>query len=114
LFAQLDDRFGGGRRRSALIHYLGNDASRLLRGRYSETTGRALYSSVAEATLLAAWISYDSMLGSALAQRYFVRALALAQVGDDRLLGASILDAMSHQATYAGRAVDMASLGVRK
>jgi hypothetical protein len=48
-------------------------------------------------------MSYDSMPTEALAQRYFVQALALAQAGGDRLLGASILDAMSHQATYLGR-----------
>ena len=66
--------------------------------------------SVAEATLLAAWMSYDSAPRSALAQRYFIQALALAQAGGDRLLGASILDAMSHQATYTGRFGEAASL----
>ena len=65
---------------------------------------------MAEATLLAAWMSYDSMPGSALAQRYFIQALSLAQAGGDRLLGASVLDAMSHQATYLGRFGEAASL----
>jgi predicted XRE-type DNA-binding protein len=110
MFVQLDNRFGGGHARAALAQYLSTDAGRLLRGRYSETIGRALYSSVAEATLLAAWMSYDSMPTSALAQRYFIQALALAQAGDDRLLGASILDAMSHQATYLGRFGEAANL----
>ena len=110
LFVHLDNRFGGGHARTALVQYLSTDAGRLLRGRYSETTGQALYSSVAEATLLAAWMSYDSMPASALAQRYFIQALALAQAGDDRLLGASILDAMSHQATYMGRFGEAANL----
>ena len=63
-----------------------------------------------EATLLAAWMSYDSAPASALAQGYFVQALALAQAGNDRLLGASILDAMSHQATFTGRFTEAASL----
>lgn len=110
MFAQLDDRFGGGHARTALIQYLSADAGRLLNGRYTEATGRALFSSVAEATLLAAWMSYDSMPGSALAQRYFTQALALAQAGGDRLLGASVLDAMSHQATYLGRFGEAANL----
>jgi hypothetical protein len=48
-------------------------------------------------------MSYDSTPRSPLAQRYFIQALGLAQAADDRLLGASILDAMSHQATYIGR-----------
>ena len=109
-FRQLDDRFGGGHARQALIQYLNADGDRLLSGRYSETIGNALFSSVAEATLLAAWMSYDSAPRSALAQRYFIQALALAQAGADRLLGASILDAMSHQATHTGRFGEAASL----
>jgi transcriptional regulator with XRE-family HTH domain len=59
-FRQLDDRFGGGNARQALIQYLGTDADRLLRGRYTGAVGSALFSTVAEATLLAAWMSYDS------------------------------------------------------
>ena len=54
---------------------------------------------MAEATLLAAWKTYDGAPASRLAQKYLIQALSLAQVGNDRLLGASILDAMSHQAT---------------
>jgi tetratricopeptide (TPR) repeat protein len=65
---------------------------------------------VAEATLLAAWTTYDAAPASRLAQKYFVQALALAQAGNDRLLGASILDAMSHQATYTGRYQEAANL----
>jgi hypothetical protein len=110
MFVQLDDRFGGGHAREALIQYLRVDGERLLRGRYTEGVGRALFSATAEATLLAAWMSYDSMPGSALAQRYFIQALALAQAGNDRLLGASVLDAMSHQATYIGRFAEAANL----
>ena len=109
-FSHLDDRFGGGHARHALIQYLSSDGDRLLRGRYTETVGSALFSSVAEATLLGAWMTYDSAPRSALAQRYFIQALALAQAGEDRLLGASILDAMSHQATHVGRFGEAASL----
>jgi len=90
--------------------YLDTDADRLLRGRYTGAVGSALFSTVAEATLLAAWMSYDSAPRSALAQRYFIQALALAQAGGDQLLGASILDAMSHQATYTGRFTEAANL----
>ena len=110
MFKQLDDRFGGGHARTSLIQYLSTDAERMLRGWYTEAVGRALFSATAEATLLAAWMSYDSMPGSALSQRYFIQALALAQAGNDRLLGASVLDAMSHQATYMGRFGEAANL----
>ena len=87
MFGHLDDRFGGGHGRTALIQYLSTDAGRLLRGRYTDAVGRALFSATAEATLLAAWMSYDSMPGSALAQRYFIQALALAQAGTPRTFG---------------------------
>lgn len=110
VFAQLDDRYGGGHARQALVQYLSADAERLLRGRFTDAVGRELYSVVGEATLLAAWMTYDSAPSSGLAQRYFVQALALAKAADDRLLGASILDAMSHQATYTGRFSDAANL----
>jgi hypothetical protein len=55
-------------------------------------------------------MTYDCTPSSGLAQRYFVQALALAKAADDRLLGASILDAMSHQATYTGRFSDAVNL----
>ena len=109
-FAQLDDRFGGGHARQALVQYLSADADRLLRGRYTGAVGSALFSAVAEATLLAAWMSYDAAPRSALAQRYFIQALGLAQAGENRVLGAGILDAMSHQATYTGRFAEAANL----
>ncbi len=110
MFAKLDDQFGGGHARQSLIQYLSTDGERLLRGRYPEAIGRKLFSAVGEASLLAAWMTYDSAPTSSLAQRYFIQALALAQAGDDRLLGASILDAMSHQATHIGRFGEAATL----
>jgi hypothetical protein len=110
MFQRLDDQFGGGHARQALIQYLRIDAERLLHGRYTGAVGKELFSSVAEATLLAAWMSYDAAPASRLAQKYFVQALGLAQAGNDRLLGASILDAMSHQATYTGRFREAANL----
>jgi len=110
VFAGLDDRYGGGHARQALIQYLRTDADRLLSGRYSDAVRRELFAAVGAATLLAAWMTYDSAPASGLAQKYFVQALALAQAGDDRLLGASILDAMSHQATFLRRFTEAASL----
>jgi transcriptional regulator with XRE-family HTH domain len=110
MFRELDNRFGGGHAREALIRYLQGDAVRLLSGRYPDTVGSALLSAVAEATQLAAWMTYDSTPRSPLAQRYYIQALGLAQSGGDRLLGAGILDAMSHQATYTGRFREAANL----
>jgi hypothetical protein len=110
MFVQLDDRYGGGHARQALIQYLSGDGGRLLRGRHPEAVRGALVSAVAEATLLAAWMSYDAAPLSGLGQRYFIQALGLAQAAGNRLLGAGILDAMSHHATYTGRFQEAANL----
>src|SRR2546421_5969235 len=95
-FSKLDNDFGGGHARRALIQYLGSDVARLLAGRYTEQIRRELFAAAAEGTLLAGWARYDA--GLALAQRYFIQALRLSQAADSPLLGGSILDAMSHQA----------------
>lgn len=109
MFASLDDRFGGGHARRALIEYLRLEVRPLLEGRYTEGVGRFLFSAAAEATLLAAWMSYDA--GShRIAQRYFIQALGMAEAGRDRQLAASILGAMSHQATFLGRLPEAANL----
>jgi hypothetical protein len=109
-FARLDNQFGGSHARRALVQYLRSDAADLLNGTYNEQTGRDLFAAIAEATLLAAWMTYDSAPGHGLAQRYFIQALRLAQAADDPLLGGSILDAMSHQATFLGRHHEAANL----
>ncbi|MFI1585208.1 hypothetical protein [Embleya sp. NPDC020630] len=101
IYADLDNRFGGGHGRRALIQYLDGDVAELLTARSTEPVGRALFGTVAEATLLAGWMSYDSG-HHGLAQRYFIQALRLAQAAEDRRLAGSVLSAMSHQATYLG------------
>ncbi|MXQ57535.1 hypothetical protein GSE51_07955 [Streptomyces sp. XHT-2] len=109
MFAHLDDQFGGDHARHSVIQYLNNDVAPLLRGRYTEQVGRALFSTVAEATLLAGWMSYDAC-HHGLAQRYFLQALRLAQDANDRRLAGSILSAMSHQATFLGQYTQAATL----
>ncbi|MFJ4687812.1 hypothetical protein [Streptomyces sp. NPDC088789] len=109
VFAELDDRFGGDHARHSLVQYLSRDVASLLTGQYTEAVGRALFSTVAETTLLAAWMSYDAC-HHGLAQRYFLQALRLAQDGNDRRLAGSILSAMSHQATFIGHFTEAATL----
>jgi transcriptional regulator with XRE-family HTH domain len=109
LFAELDNRFGGAHARRSLIHFLDRDAASLLTGRYTDQVGCELYAAVAEASLLAAWTSYDCGLNG-LAQRYFLQALRLAQSAGDRRLACSVLSAMSHQATYLGHLTEAANL----
>ncbi|MFD0492430.1 hypothetical protein ACFQ0O_41280 [Saccharopolyspora spinosporotrichia] len=109
MFDRLDGQHGGGHARRALIEFLGTDLGGLLRGSYDDKVGRELYKAAAQATLLGAWMSYDAGLHG-LAQRYFIQALRLADESGDRLLGASILDAMSHQATFLGNYREAANL----
>jgi tetratricopeptide (TPR) repeat protein len=101
LFRALDNAYGGGHARQALIRYLESEAEPMLRGRYNEAIGRALFGAVADLTRLAGWTSYD--IGAhGLAQRYFVQALRLAQAANDRLYGGYVLVTMSRQAVYLG------------
>lgn len=109
LFTELDNRFGGAHARRSLIHFLDRDAAALLAGSYTDAVGRELFAAVSEASLLAAWTSYDCGLHG-LAQRYFIQALRLAQTLADRRLACSIMSAMSHQANYVGHFAEAANL----
>ncbi|MQA16959.1 MAG: XRE family transcriptional regulator [Pseudonocardiaceae bacterium] len=109
MFDYLDGQFGGGHGRSSLVEYLSTELGALLHGTFTEQTGRELFRAAAQATLLCAWMSYDAGAHS-LAQRYFIQALGLADASGDKLVAASILDAMSHQATFLGRYREAANL----
>lgn len=100
-FDRLDSTFGGAHARNALVQYLRTELPRLLRASGSGEVRQALFAAAGEATQLAAWMAYDAGLHG-LAQRYFIQALGFADAANDRLLAASILDAMSHQASYLG------------
>ncbi|MEU3460011.1 regulator [Streptomyces sp. NPDC006733] len=99
LFRSLDNTYGGGHARQALVRYLEHEAEPMLRGTYGEVLGRRLFGAVADLTRLAGWTSYD--IGAhGLAQRYFVQALRLAQASGDRVYGGYVLVTMSRQAVY--------------
>lgn len=109
MFDHLDGKFGGGHARSSLIEYLSTELGVLLHGAFTEQTGRELFRAAAQATLLCAWMSYDAG-AHGIAQRYFIQALSLADASGDKLVAGSILDAMSHQATFLGRYREAANL----
>ncbi|MEO3843093.1 regulator [Streptomyces sp. B22F1] len=101
MFRALDNAYGGGHARQALVRYLEHEVEPMLRGTYNEATGRRLFSAAADLTRLAGWTSYD--IGAhGLAQRYFVQALRLAQASGDRAYGSYVLVTMSRQAVYLG------------
>ncbi|MEU4113728.1 regulator [Kitasatospora sp. NPDC028055] len=101
LFRALDHAYGGGHARQALVRYLESEAEPMLRGRYGEQIGRALFGAVADLTRLAGWTSFD-IAAHGLAQRYFVQALRLSQAAGDRALGGYVLVTMSQQAVHLG------------
>ncbi|MGC5397796.1 regulator [Streptomyces sp. DT20] len=101
LFRTLDDAYGGGHARQALVRYLEHETEPMLRGTYGEATGRRLFAAAADLTRLAGWTSYD-IAAHGLAQRYFVQSLRLAQAAGDRAYGSYVLITMSRQAVYLG------------
>ncbi|MEU5907509.1 helix-turn-helix domain-containing protein [Micromonospora sp. NPDC047467] len=104
-YRRLDNQYGGGHARAAVVRYLHQEVTPLLHnGRYETSTGQKLLSAVAELTQLAGWQAYD-VADHGVAQLYLTHALDLARAADDAGLGAEILAAMSHQATYLGHGV---------
>lgn len=101
LFRTLDNMYGGGHARQALVRYLEHECEPMLRGTYGETTGRRLFAAAADLTRLAGWTSYD-IAAHGLAQRYYVQSLRLAQAAGDRAYGSYVLVTMSRQAVYLG------------
>jgi hypothetical protein len=104
-YRRLDNQYGGGHGRDAVARYLDQEVTPLLRdGRYDGAVGRALLGATAELVQLAGWQAYD-IAEHGIAQRYFVLALDLARTAGDNGLGAEVLAATSHQATYLADAV---------
>ncbi|MFZ3493081.1 regulator [Streptomyces sp. 5.8] len=101
LFHALDQTYGGGHARRALVSYLTDEVEPMLRGTYGEATGRRLFSAAADLTRLAGWTAYD-VTAHGLAQRYFVQALRFTEAAGDRVYGCYVLVTMSSQAIYLG------------
>ncbi|WBB71988.1 XRE family transcriptional regulator [Micromonospora sp. WMMD1128] len=98
----LDNQYGGGHARDTVARYLHQEVTPLLTdGRYDHPTGQRLLSAAAELAQLAGWQAYDTA-EHGIAQRYLTLALDFAHAAGDNGLGAEILAAMSHQATYLG------------
>jgi tetratricopeptide (TPR) repeat protein len=115
-FRALDNAHGGGFVREQAVRFLDREVSPLLKGgSYSGTDGVELLRASAELTQLVGWMSYDGAQHG-LSQRYFIQALRMAKAVGDDCLGAEILAAMSHQASYMGEgssAVDLARVAGR-
>jgi hypothetical protein len=91
---RMDLRYGSGRIRDRAVELLHHAATTLLQGSYSDSTGRALLTAVAQSARLAASMAVD-VGRQALAQRYYIQALNLAMNAGNRLFAANILCNMS-------------------
>ncbi|WP_223168114.1 hypothetical protein [Nonomuraea sp. SYSU D8015] len=99
-FADLDDQYGGGHARAAVAAYLAREVTPLLHG----TTGRRrpdLFSAAAELSYLAAYMAMDAG-ANALAQRYYISTVRLADEAGDLVLRATALRSMAVQAAELG------------
>ncbi|MGW0663471.1 transcriptional regulator [Streptodolium elevatio] len=101
MFRKLDRAQGGGDLRDTVVNHLNGVARTKLSGSYGDDVGRGLFRAVAELTELVGWLSFDSGR-HALAQRYHIQALRLAQAADDRAYGAYVMANMACQAVYLG------------
>ncbi|HEX7658076.1 MAG TPA: hypothetical protein VF444_01245 [Pseudonocardiaceae bacterium] len=95
---RLDHRYGSGRVREQVVQLLNREANTILHGTYSEKTGKALLSAVAQVSRLAGSMAAD--LGRhSLAQRYYIQALNLAMGAGDRLYAANVLSNLMSRMT---------------
>lgn len=98
VFQETDVVHGGGHARAALAEYLTSRVLPLLHhADPGSEAGSALFAAAGEQTYLLGWMAIDDGR-QALAQRYLIQALRLAQESGDAALGAHVMAGMSHQA----------------
>ncbi|MGH3718818.1 MAG: hypothetical protein ACRDRI_08255 [Pseudonocardiaceae bacterium] len=99
---KLGCRYGAGRVRAQTVQLLHHEANELLHGSYSDNTGKALLTAVAQATRAAGFDAAD-VGRHALAQRYYIQALDLAMRAGNRAFAAEVLSEMSRMTLMIGQ-----------
>ncbi|MFD7669264.1 tetratricopeptide repeat protein [Streptomyces sp. NPDC059788] len=98
-YEQMYRKAGGIATRTRVVGFLNTEAAPLLRGSYTDATGRQLHRATGGLVAVAGICAYDSdALG--LAQRYFHQALRLAKASGDRGLGAYIIALLVNQSLF--------------
>ncbi|MGH3908357.1 MAG: hypothetical protein ACRDTE_29855 [Pseudonocardiaceae bacterium] len=87
--------------REQVVALLHREANQLLHGTYSEKTGKALLSAVAQTTRVVGFMTAD-VGRDALAQRYYIQALDLALRASNRPQAAKVLATMSRMTVQIG------------
>lgn len=108
-FRSLDNAYGGGLTREAVIGQLIATVSLVEDTTYAEEVGRKLITGVGDLAAVAGWMCHDVSMHAA-AQRYFLLALRAAKEADDPNLGAHVLSCIARQAGHLGRPGDALEL----
>lgn len=114
-YEQMYRKAGGVATRGRVLQFLNTETAPLLRGAYSDGTGRELHRAVGGLVAVAGICSYDSD-AQGLAQRYFHQALRLAKASGDRAFGGYVIALLVNQALYMReyrQAVAFAEAGLR-
>lgn len=90
---------GGIATRSRVVGFLNTETAPLLRGGYSDATGRQLHRATGALVAVAGICAYDSD-AHGLAQRYFHQALRLAKASGDRGLGGYVIALLVNQSLF--------------
>ncbi|MFD8568086.1 transcriptional regulator [Streptomyces sp. NPDC057694] len=90
---------GGIATRIRIVGFLNTEAAPLLRGGYTDETGRDLHRATGGLVAIAGICAYDSD-AHGLAQRYFHQALRLAKASGDRGLGAYVIALLVNQSLH--------------
>jgi hypothetical protein len=109
VFRSLDNAYGGGLTREAVIGQLIFTASLVEDATYTEEVGRKLITEMGDLATVAGWMCHDVSMHAA-AQHYFLLALQAAKEADDSSLGAHVLSCMARQAGHLGRPEDAVEL----
>jgi len=102
VYQEADVMRGGGHSRRALAQYVTGHVLPLLHDVDPDTdTGAGLFAAASEQTYLLGWMAFDDGR-QALAQRYLMQSLRLAEASGDAQLGSHVLAGMSDQARMLG------------
>ena len=98
-YEQMYRKAGGIATRARIVGFLNSEAAPLLRGSYTDATGRQLHRATGGLVAVAGICAYDSD-AHGLAQRYFHQALRLAKASGDRGLGAYVIALLVNQSLF--------------
>ncbi|MGP3980325.1 transcriptional regulator [Streptomyces sp. KR80] len=98
-YEQMYRKTGGIATRARIVRFLNSETAPLLRGSYTDETGRQLHRATGGLVAVAGICAYDSD-AHGLAQRYFHQALRLAKASGDRGLGGYVIALLVNQSLF--------------